>query len=157
MRITRRGRDRPRSNVWAGKLTPLVENCVTVDICIPTSAQCPELSVGDEAAGEFQECFADVGSSFPPGPQAWEAVQPGKTPLHDPAVGAQPGTVPGTAAGDRGHDVAGADLVAVDVVVVAAVGEQRVRLAAGTSYPAADRWDRVEQGQQLGVVVAVLP
>jgi hypothetical protein len=37
-------------------------------------------------------------------------------------------------------------------VVVAAVGKQRVRFAAGTADPAADRRDRVEQGQELGDV-----
>ena len=46
-------------------------------------------------------------------------------------------------------------MVAVDVMVVAAVGEEGGRLAAGTADPAADRWDHVEQRQQLGDVVAV--
>lgn len=59
------------------------------------------------------------------------------------------------AAGDRGHDAAGADLGAVDVVVVAAVGEERARFAAGPTGPAADRRDRIEQGKQRGDVVAV--
>lgn len=86
--------------------------------------------------------------------RVWTAVQPRKTPFHDPAVGAQSGAVPGAAACDRGHDAASADLVEVEVVVVAAVGVQRVGLAAGTAGPAADPWDRVEQ-QQLGDVVAV--
>ncbi len=80
-------------------------------------------------------------------------MQPGN--LHNPAVGAQSGAVEGAATGDRGHDAAGADLVAVDVVVVAAVGEQRVRFPARMTNPAADRRDRVEQGQELGDVVAV--
>ncbi len=75
--------------------------------------------------------------------------------LVHPAVSAQSGAVPGAAAGDGRHDASGADLVAVDVVVVAAVREERVRLATGTANPAADRWDRVEQGKQLGDVVAV--
>jgi hypothetical protein len=113
------------------------------------------LSVGDEAAGEFEERFVDVGSPFPSDPQASEAVQPRETPLHDPAVGAQARAVPRTAAGDRGHNPASADLIAVDVMVVAAVSEQRVRLAAGTADSTTDRRDRVEQRQQLGDVVAV--
>lgn len=46
--------------------------------------------------------------------------------------------------GDRGHDGAGADLVAVDGVVVAAVGEEGVGFAAGPANAAADRWDRIE-------------
>lgn len=51
--------------------------------------------------------------------------------------------------------IAGTDLVPVDVAVVAAVGEQRVQLPARMIDPAADRWDRVEQGQELGDVVRV--
>jgi hypothetical protein len=51
--------------------------------------------------------------------------------------------------------IAGTDLVAVDVVVVAAVGEQGVGLAAGTADPASDRRDRARQGQEGGDVVAV--
>lgn len=112
-------------------------------------AQQVEPPVGDEAAGEFEERLVDVGSSFPADPKASEDVQPRKTPLHDPAVGAQPGAMPGAAAGDRGHDAASADPLAVDVVVVAAVGEERVGLAAGPANSAADRRDRVEEGQQL--------
>ncbi len=54
-----------------------------------------------------------------------------------------------------GHDAAGTDLVPVDVVVVPAVGEQRVRLPARMTDPPADRRDRVEEGQELGNVVAV--
>ena len=82
-------------------------------------------------------------------------MEPGEGPLDHPLVGAQSGAVQGATAGDRGHDAAGTDLVAVDVVVVAAVGEERVRLAAGPADPAADRRDRVEQRKQLGNVVAV--
>jgi hypothetical protein len=63
--------------------------------------------------------------------------------------------VQGAAAGDGRHDAAGVDLVAVDVMVVAAVGEEGVRPAAGTPDPAAHRRNRVEQRQELGDVVAV--
>lgn len=96
-----------------------------------------------------------VGSPLPPDPQTTEAVQPRKTPFDHPAIDAQSRTVPGTAAGDSRHDASGADLVAVDVVVVAAVGEQRIRLATRTADPATNRRNRVEQGQELGDVVAV--
>ncbi|KOV97454.1 hypothetical protein ADL02_07385 [Streptomyces sp. NRRL WC-3723] len=65
-----------------------------------------------------------VGSAFPADAEAAEAVEPGEGPLDHPTVGAQAGAVPGAAAGDGGDDAAGTDLVAVDVVVVAAVGEQ---------------------------------
>lgn len=74
-------------------------------------------------------------------------MEPGEGSLDHPAVGAKSCAVAGTAAGDGGHDASVADLVAIDVVVIAAVGEQRVRLAAGAAGAAADRRDRVEQGQ----------
>lgn len=80
------------------------------------------MSVSDEAAGELEERFVDAGSPFPSDAQTSEAVQPRKTSLDHPAVGAQSGAVQGAAAGDHGHDAAGADLIAVDVVAVAAVG-----------------------------------
>lgn len=111
--------------------------------------------MGDETAGEFEERFMDVGPPFPADAQASKAVEPGEGPLDHPSIGAQSCAVPGAAAGDGWHDASLADLVAVKVVVVAAVGEERVRLAAGTADPATDRWDRVEQWQQLGDVIAV--
>lgn len=76
--------------------------------------------MSDEAAGEFEERFVEVGSPFPADAQASVAVQPGRTPLHDPAASARPSAMPGAAAGDRGRDATSTDLVAVDVVVVAA-------------------------------------
>lgn len=108
-----------------------------------------------QAAGEPEEGFVDVGSPFPADPQPPEAVQPRRTALDHPAVGAQPGAVSYSAPGDRGHDAAFADLVAVDVVVVAAVGEQGVWPAAGPADATADRRDGVDQRQELGDVVAV--
>ncbi|GAA3151369.1 hypothetical protein GCM10010521_43700 [Streptomyces rameus] len=70
-------------------------------------------------------------------------------------MGADRKKAPRSAAGDGRHDAPLADVVTVEVVVLAAVGEERVRLAAATTDSAAYRWDRLEQGQQLGDVVAV--
>ncbi|GGU85070.1 hypothetical protein GCM10010275_20470 [Streptomyces litmocidini] len=82
-------------------------------------------------------------------------MEPGEGALDHPPVNAQAAAVGCAASGDDGQDPAGPDLVAVDVVVVAAVGEDRLGLSAGPSRPAADRWDGVEQGQELGDAVAV--
>jgi hypothetical protein len=49
----------------------------------------------------------------------------------------------------------GPQLMAVGVVVVAAVGVELLRWLSGSSADASDRWDLVDQGQQLGDVVAV--
>jgi hypothetical protein len=59
------------------------------------------------------------------------------------------------AAGDPRGDAAGAELAAVGVVVVAAVGEQLPRSAAGSAASSADRRHGVDQREQLGDVVAV--
>lgn len=104
-----------------------------------------------------EEDFVDVGSSFPADGEALEAVQPGETALDDPPVGAQSGILARAAPGNGGHGPACADAVSVDVVVVvvSTVGEERVRLASGASHTSPHGWDRVEQGQQLGDIVAV--
>jgi hypothetical protein len=83
-----------------------------------------------------------------PGAQPSEAAEPGEGAFDHRLAGARPCAVPGTATGEGGHDASVAYLVAVDVVVVAAVGEPWGRLAAGTADTAADRRDRVEQAQQ---------
>jgi hypothetical protein len=57
----------------------------------------------------------------------------------------------GATAGDGRHDPA-ADLVAVDLMVVATVGKNGVGSAARTARPAANRRNRVKQGQQPGDV-----
>jgi hypothetical protein len=74
------------------------------------------LPVGDEAAGQFEESFVDVGSA--------EAVQPGEGPLDHPPVDAESSAVAGVPAGNGGDDAAGSNLVTLDVVIVTAVGEE---------------------------------
>jgi hypothetical protein len=68
---------------------------------------------------------------------------------------AQTRAVRDTAVGDARGDASSAQPAAVDVVVVAAVGEQLPRAAAGTAAPAADRRHGVDQRDELGDVVAV--
>lgn len=102
------------------------------------AAQSPELPVGDEAAGEFEKGFMHVGPAFPANSQAPEAVQPGKRPLDQPPVGAQTTAVPGTASSDRRDEATSSGLITVDVMVIAAVREQRVGLAALSSVAATD-------------------
>ncbi|GHA75063.1 hypothetical protein GCM10010345_91710 [Streptomyces canarius] len=82
-------------------------------------------------------------------------MEPGKGPLDQPPVDAEAGVVPGAAPCDGGHDAAGADLLAVAVVFVAAVCVERHRFAAGPADPAADGRDGIQQRQELGDVVAV--
>jgi hypothetical protein len=82
-------------------------------------------------------------------------VEPGEGAFDDPAVTAEPGAVVGLATGDHGFDTAFPDEAAVLVVVVAAIGEQRLGSLSGPADLAADGWDAVEELDQLGDVVAV--
>jgi hypothetical protein len=97
----------------------------------------------------------DVAAPLVAGAQPLEGVQPGEAALDDPAVAAQPGAVRDAAAGDPRSDAAGAQLAAVDVVVVAAVGEQLPWAPAGPAASASDRRHRVDQRDELGDVVPV--
>jgi hypothetical protein len=82
-------------------------------------------------------------------------VEPGERPFDDPSVVAESRAVRGLAAGDHRFDPSLPDEAAVFVVVVAAVGEQRLGSSSGPADPAADRRDAVEEVEQLGDVVAV--
>ena len=93
---------------------------------------------------DFEERFVDVGSAFPADAYSFEAVQPCERALNLPPVDAQATAVWCAPAGDDWDDPARADLVAVDVVVVASVGEDRLRLAAGPAGPAPDGRDGIE-------------
>ena len=87
--------------------------------------------------------------------EAAAVVEPGEGALDDPAVVAEPGAVLGLASGDHRFDAALPDEAAVLVVVVAAVGEQRLGSSPGPAGSAADGRHPVEQFEQLGDVVAV--
>jgi hypothetical protein len=92
----------------------------------------------------------DVVADLPPDAQAAEPVQQAKALLNHPPVDTQPGAVRGAAAGDDRLDAGGPHPAAVAVVVVAAVGVDLQRPSARLAAPAAHRWDRRDQRQQLG-------
>jgi hypothetical protein len=114
-----------------------------------------DVSVGDQAYGEAEECLVDVVASFPPHAKAAEAVQPGDRPLDDPTECAQTGAVRLASFGDHRPDPALSQESTVLVVVVAAVGEEHVGPPARPADLPRDRWDLVQQGQQLRDVVAI--
>ena len=99
----------------------------------------------------------DVVASVGADEESAAVVEPGEGPLDDPAVTAEAGAVFGLSAGDHGFDAALPDEAAVLVVVVAAIGDQGLRPSARPTDAAADRWDTVEQLEQLGDVVSVGP
>ena len=97
----------------------------------------------------------EVGSDFVADAEALELVEPREHALNYPPCLAESRSVGLAASGDAGCDAALSQQATVLVVVVAAVGEQPLRPAAGAPEPAADARQCVEQGDQLGDVVAV--
>ena len=97
----------------------------------------------------------DFGPTVVADEQPFELVEPGERTLDDPAMAAKAGAMPGSAAGDLWLDPALAELAAVAVVVVAAVGADPVGPAARTADAAAHRRDPFDERDQLGDVVAV--
>jgi hypothetical protein len=97
----------------------------------------------------------EVAAAFVARAQPFEGVQPGEAAFDHPAVSAEAGAVRDAAAGDPRGDPAGAQLAAVDVVVVAAVGEQLPRSSPGPAASPPDRRNGVDQRDELGDVVAV--
>jgi hypothetical protein len=92
----------------------------------------------------------DVGAALVAGAEPLEGVQPGEAALGHPPLAAQAGAVGDAAAGAAQRDAACPQLLAVDVVAVAAVGEQLPRSPAGASASAPDRWNGVDQWDELG-------
>jgi len=91
-----------------------------------------------------------VGAALVADQQAAEAVQPGDAALHHPALATEAGAVGGTSARDLRRDPPLADLSAVTVVVVAAVGEQAIGTSARRPDAAAQRRHGVKQGAAAG-------
>ena len=87
--------------------------------------------------------------------QPFEVVQPGEGALDDPADAAQPGAVSGAAPCDLRRDPALAELTAMTVEVVAAVGADTLGSPTRTADRAPHRRHPVDERDQLGDVVAV--
>lgn len=82
-------------------------------------------------------------------------MQVGEGSLDDPAVAPEARAVGGPPAGDHGTDAAPAHEAAVLVVIVGAVAEQPLGALSGPADAALDRPDRIDEGHQLGDVVAL--
>ena len=113
------------------------------------------MSVGDEAGGEAEEGLVDVVAPLPADTKPAEAVEPGDGAFDDPAENAQARAVWLAAFGDHRPDTALPQQPPVLVVVVAAVSEEHVRPSSWPADDAGYRGNLVEQGQELGDVVAV--
>ena len=111
--------------------------------------------MANEAAAEGEHRFVHVGAAFVTDEQSFELVQVRKGAFYDPADDAEPGAVFGLAVSDHGFDAQLADEAAVLVVVVAAVADHDVGPVAWVPDESCDRRYALEQGDQLGDVVAV--
>ena len=89
--------------------------------------------MADEAAAEREECFVDLGAAVVADEQSFHPVEPGEGALDDPAIAAQAGAVPGLAARDLWLDSTLAELAAMVVRVVGAVGVDLVGSAPRTA------------------------
>jgi hypothetical protein len=96
-----------------------------------------------------------VRAEFPADSQPPQLVQPRQRPLNPPPVLAQRRSEKVASTGEFGADAPLPEGSAVQVGVVAAVPDHRVRPPARASRPAPHRWDRVHQSQELGDVVDV--
>jgi hypothetical protein len=103
----------------------------------------------DQAAGDRDEGFVDVGASFVAEAEPAVLVEPGEGALDDPALTAEAGAVSGALMGDHRCDLAGPQPRFGGVGVVAAVAEQRARTASWSAGLAADGRDCFDQGEQL--------
>lgn len=97
----------------------------------------------------------DVGTALVAHPQAAVLVQPGDQALDHPALLAQTGAMRALRGRDLGLDSASPQLTVVALGPVGAIGQQPIRALPRPAPPAADRGNRIDEGDQLGDVVAV--
>jgi hypothetical protein len=114
-----------------------------------------ECSEADQAAGDRDECFVDVGSAFVAEPQSAVLVEPGERALDDPALAAQPGAVCGSLLRDDGLDPSCSQPRLGRLRLVATVAQQRAGSSPRPATLAAHGRDCLDEGDQLGDVVAV--
>jgi hypothetical protein len=114
-----------------------------------------ESSQADDAAGELKQAEVQVGAYLVADTQALELVEPGEGPLDHPAGLTQAGTVGDASTGNERLDPTPPQQAALLVEVVAPVGEQSARSCPRASSQTPDRWDRVQERQELCDIVAV--
>src|SRR5207237_485572 len=106
-------------------------------------------------AAEAHECLVDVIALVEAGAQATELVEQSDRLLDHVAEDSQSAAVRFAASCDRGGDAAAGKNHASVVVVVSAIAHNLLRLAQRSADLALDRWDGVDQRNQLRHVVTV--
>ena len=97
----------------------------------------------------------NVGSAFEANTKTTETMEPRVSPFDDPTKLSQAAAVFGAAPGDDRSDATLAKSAAMRVGVVATVSVNDLGLAKRSAASAANRWDGVDQRQQLRDIVAV--
>ena len=97
----------------------------------------------------------NAGLTFVTHVETAKSVQPGQRALHDPARASQAAAVWRPALGELGIDAAPMQLVAMRLRIVSSVTLDEAGFAPGAPGTAAQRWNGVDQRQQLGNVVSV--
>lgn len=114
-----------------------------------------QLSPADDASGDFHERLVYGREAFEPDSQASEVVQPCEGALDDPPGLSKATAVRLTPTGDLRGDAGSVQWFAIFVVIVAAIGLHDDRLGQRPSPLATNGPDGLDEGQQLGNVVAV--
>jgi hypothetical protein len=109
----------------------------------------------DHRAAEAEESLVDVVAPFVTHTQPSELMKPTDCSLNHPPHVPQPAAVLRVTLRDHRFNPTHPQQHAVEVRVVRSIGVQTIRLAARMTDLATDRWNRVDQRQELRHVVAV--
>ena len=109
----------------------------------------------NDAAGDFEKGFVDDGQPLETDTQSPKVVQPAQGALDNPAGLAKAAAMRLTPAGDLRGDARRVQWLAVLVMVVAAIGLHESWFRQRSAALASDRWDRFDQREKLGDIVAV--
>jgi hypothetical protein len=115
------------------------------------------LSPADEAASDRDKGFVDDGKALETNAKPAEVVKPGDRSFDNPACLAETAPMQRIAPRDQGTNPLSMERATIFVVIVSAVGLDEARFAQWAARQAADRWDRRNQRQQLGDIIAVGP
>lgn len=97
----------------------------------------------------------NVGTAFETNTEATEVMQPSMRAFNDPAIFSKAAAVFGTTLGNHRFDTTIAQRFSMSLGVVSAVGVDHTRSLQWVAAQSANRWNRVDQRQQLRDVVDV--
>jgi hypothetical protein len=114
-----------------------------------------QLAPADERATDFEECFVNAGQSFIADSEATKPMQPCDGSFHDPTRLAQTAAMLGSAPRDLRLDALRLQGCPMRVGIVGTVALDELGFAFGMARFACDRGNSLNQGKQLGDIVAI--